>query len=361
MTYVLALLAGIAGAIIGYAASGSVAAVLANVMGMSNFEGAIGYFAFFGIGPIGGLVGLIAGIWIVLHRRGFRAGAIAGRGVIVIAAIAVLVAGTLALFYVNRSIIAPNSLPPQLMFEIRLPPGVAPADQSDISIMLDTDKNSMPAWLAKKWVRTEDGRAILSGGVELYYRTSQRILALRFANGPTELFTLKLAASPKYTEAFGDWHRVDFVHEPGAEQPRRADASSQYEIRYYVEDRSIDRTVAIDFEIRLPEGTPLPQEAADLRIALRTDDQEYEGNFLGSEWKRQDGARTVLTGGMGIPDPRANPRVLFALPGGPVRVFPVALPGNPRFGGWQRADVVEEDGRNPRPDDQEFEFRYAVR
>src|SRR6185312_1362271 len=147
MTYVLALLAGIAGAVIGYAASGSVAAVLANVMGMSNFEGAIGYFAFFGIGPIGGLVGLIAGIWIVLHRRGFRAGAIAGRGVIVISALAVLVAGTLALFDVTRRITAPNSLPPQLMCEIRWPPGVAPADQSDISIMPDTDKNSMPAWL----------------------------------------------------------------------------------------------------------------------------------------------------------------------------------------------------------------------
>jgi hypothetical protein len=42
MTYVLALLAGIAGAVIGYAASGAITAVIANVMGMSNFEGAVG-------------------------------------------------------------------------------------------------------------------------------------------------------------------------------------------------------------------------------------------------------------------------------------------------------------------------------
>lgn len=362
MTYVLALLAGIAGAVIGYIASGSLTAVIANLAGMSNFEGAVGFFAFLGIGPIGGLVGLIAGVWIVLHRRGFRAGEIAGRGVLVIAGIVVLAAGTLAFMYFQRDIIAPNSLPPQLMFEIRLPPGVAaPANQNDVAIMLSTDKNTMPAWLAKRWVRVEDGRAIVSGGVELYFRTSQRVLDLRRPNEPTRLFTLKLGATPAYSETFGNWQRVDFVHESGAAQPRRADAGDQYEIRYYVEDRTRDRTVAIDFEIRLPEGTPLPAESSGLRIALRTDDQEYEGNFLSYEWKRQDGTRTVLVGGMGIPDPSANPRVLLALPGGPVRVFNVALPGSPRLDGWRRADAVEEAGRPARPDDQEFEFRYAVR
>jgi hypothetical protein len=363
MTYVLALLAGIVGAIAGYAASGSLAAVIANTMGMSNFEGAVGYFAFLGIGPIGGLIGLIAGIWLVLRRRGFRAGALAGRGVLVIVGIGALAVGVVAVMYFQRDLVTTNSLPPQLMFEVRLPPGAAaPSNQSDITIELDTDKNRMPAFLAKNWIRTEDGRAIIAGGVDLYYRTSQRMLVLRLPNQPTRLFTLKLRASPAASDDFGGWQRVDFIDDStSSSQPRRADATDGYEIRYRVEDRSRMRMVGIDFEIRLPEGTALPQESSGIRVALRTDDQEYEGKFLAYDWRRQDGARTVLIGGMGIPDPRAHPRVLLALPGAPVRVFAVTFPTSTKLGAWQPAEMVEEPGQQPRParPDEAFEFRYA--
>jgi hypothetical protein len=363
MTYVLAVLAGLVGAVAGYAVSGSATAVIANMMGVSSFEGAVGFLAFFAIGPIGGLIGLIAGIWIVLRRRGFRAGALAGRGVLVIVATGVLAAGVVAVMYFQRAIISPNSLPPQLMFEVRLPPGAAAPRQSDVSIELNTDKNAMPAFLARNWIRTEDGRTIISGGVELYYRTSKRILVVKLANRPARLFTLKIAASPAYSDDFGKWQRVDLIDESSASQPRRADAGDRHEIRYYVEDRSRDRMVGIDFEIRLPEGTPLPAESSGLRVALRTDDQIYDGNFLAYDWKRQDGTRTVLVGGLGIPDPRAHPRILLALPGAPVRVFAVTLPADSKLGAWQPAELVEEAGRQPRPPrpDEMFEFRYATK
>jgi hypothetical protein len=361
MTYVLALIAGIVGAVAGYAAAGSLAAIIANAMGMSNFEGAVGFFAFLGVAPIGGLIGLVAGIWLVLRRRGFRAGALAGRGVLVVVAIGVLAAGALAYMYFFRDTISPNALPPQLLFEVRLPAGAAPPAQRDVTIELNTDKNTMPAWLATNPIRSDGGRTVIAGGVDLYYRTSQRMLVLKLSNEPTRLFTLKLGASPSYSDDFGAWQRVDFIDEPAASQPRRADANDRHEVRYRVEDRTRNRMVGIEFEIRLPEGMPVPGESAEIRVALRTDDQEYEGRFLAYDWKRQDGSRTVLIGGMGIPDPRAQPRVLLALPGGPVRVFTVALPAGSKFGTWQPAATVEEPGQPPRPprEDEAFEFRYA--
>jgi hypothetical protein len=132
-----------------------------------------------------------------------------------------------------------NSLPPALVFEIRLPPGAsAPAQPNDIRIDLNTDKNVMPASLASPAVRMQDGRAVIEGTAELYYRTSQRQLAVALPNQPVRLFVLKLRASPAPSDEFGAWQRVDFIDDRTSGQPRKADASDGFEIRYRVEDRS---------------------------------------------------------------------------------------------------------------------------
>ena len=57
---------------------------------------------------------------------------------------------------------------------------------------LNTDKNTMPAVLTD--TRSEDGRPLIAGLVELYFRTRSRLIVLRVPGEPD--FMLKLAANP---------------------------------------------------------------------------------------------------------------------------------------------------------------------
>lgn len=73
MTFLLALLGGIAGLIVGWVATAAITIFVGDLIGASNFEGALGMGAIFGIGPFGGLAGLILGIWIVVRKRRAKA------------------------------------------------------------------------------------------------------------------------------------------------------------------------------------------------------------------------------------------------------------------------------------------------
>jgi hypothetical protein len=98
---------------------------IGGLIGMSNFEGALGMQAVFGIGPLGGLAGLLLGIWLVLRKRGHASiGGVAWRLPIVILAIGGLAAGVVWYLYDTRTNLGTSSSgPPRLDFEIRLPPG----------------------------------------------------------------------------------------------------------------------------------------------------------------------------------------------------------------------------------------------
>jgi hypothetical protein len=62
MIYILAFLAGVIGAGAGFFLAAVLGSVLAGALGGSSFEGAAGYLAVFGFGPVGGLIGLILGL-----------------------------------------------------------------------------------------------------------------------------------------------------------------------------------------------------------------------------------------------------------------------------------------------------------
>ena len=72
MTYLLAFLAGVAGAVTGFLLGAFAGDALAPAFGISSFEGASGYFAAFVAGPLGAVVGLVLGPYLVLRAR--RAG-----------------------------------------------------------------------------------------------------------------------------------------------------------------------------------------------------------------------------------------------------------------------------------------------
>jgi len=231
-TFLLAVIAGIVGAAAGYVIAAAGAMLYASATGMSNFEGAAGMFAAFAIGPIGGVIGLILGIVLVLRRGPRRSfAAIAGRGAIVLAAIAALVAGGIVVMDMTVDVVNPSGSAPRLMFDLRLPPG-QPAPLRTIRVELHTDKNVAPGILFDKSERRDGDRTIVSGSVDLYFRTSQRFLVVKRAGEPDRLFSLGLSAKPKHMKEPGAWQKVDFVAGPG-EQPRKA-TGENYELRYRV-------------------------------------------------------------------------------------------------------------------------------
>jgi hypothetical protein len=229
MTYILAALAGLIGAAAGWFVAAMATIVVGGWLGVSDFEGSRGMLAVWGIGPLGGLAGLIAGIWLMLRYRGGHRGlALSWRMPVVMLAAALIVAGVLWFLYETRPVLNSNGAPPRLAFEIRLPPQVPPP--AGAKVELQTDKNVMPGAITA--TRTDGDRAVLAGTVEVYYRASWRILVLKQQGGPERIFRLKLAARPPHAKAFGDWQRVDDVAEgPQVRKPGPADV---YDVRYRV-------------------------------------------------------------------------------------------------------------------------------
>jgi hypothetical protein len=233
MTYVLALLAAIAGCALGAGLGMAVAGMLAPVLGISSFEGASGYFAVLIGGPIGGLLGLVLGAVLVLRKRGHHGfGAIAGRLGLVVIGVAAIAAAGIGVLYLSQDILNPNGPAPQLAFEIRLPAGASPPSSDERPIELQTSKNRMPALMQREAARDDGGRPVVVGLVEMYYRTSQRMLVMTMPDKTDVLFNIKLGGAPKHAREFSDWQRADYIGEPGQTQTPRATAADNFEIRY---------------------------------------------------------------------------------------------------------------------------------
>jgi hypothetical protein len=232
MTFLLALLAGIAGALGGYLLGAGAGAALAPLLGVSSFEGEAGYFAAFLCGPLGAVVGLIAGVVLVLRRRGVRAfGAVTVRLALVAVSIAALVAAGIGVMYMDRDLVSSNGAPPQLAFEIRLPPGAIAPAPDDITVHLDSAKGHLPATLFADKFRRDGDRPVLVGTVDIPYRESRRLLVLRLSSQPDRLFVLGLGRNPGRARELGPWHQVDYIADAGQE-PRRATEHDDYEVRY---------------------------------------------------------------------------------------------------------------------------------
>lgn len=233
MTFLLTFVATLIGGAAGFAAGAAIGAAAAGIFGMSNFEGAAGYFVIFLCGPLGALIGMIGGAVWMLWRRGVRSfGAIAGRFVLIVAGIAAITGGGLYLAYELRDHVNPNGAAPQLAFEVRLPPGMAPPTDRHATFQLHTSKNRMPGFLDEAPPRREDDRAVISGFVEMYFRTSQRVLVMTLPDKTDVLFQIRLSGVPKHSKDFGPWQRVDHITRPGSEQAVRPGPADAYEIRY---------------------------------------------------------------------------------------------------------------------------------
>ena len=235
-TFALAFLAGIVGAVFGWIVTGFAADAILAVTGMSDINGGRAMVAFFTFAPFGAIAGLILGVWLVVRKR-------TGKGFAHVAAYSALVAllcagiggAYVGYLYLSDDVLVRNGPPPVLKFELRFPVNATPPDKLEgVKIDLETDKNTMPGtWESE--AKTEDGRTIASGSVEVYFRTSKRFVVLRLPGQPDRLFNLNLASNPKASPEYGEWQSLDYIDDDPNGQLRKAGAGEGYEIRYRIE------------------------------------------------------------------------------------------------------------------------------
>ena len=235
VTYGLAAIGGLIGAILLWLSTGFVADFLLGLSGMSAREGGRAMVAFFAIGPFGALLGFGLGVWLVLHQRGAHRSIAAFAGAIVtaIALVAAIYGAVIGFYALTDDVLVRNGPRHNCCSSFACPP--APCCRiklEGVSVDLDTDKNQMFSTLTG--TTADNDRPVIQGVVDLYFRTSSRILVLHIRGEPDRLFVLKLPSNPPASADFGPWQRVDFIDDKPGQDPRKAGDGDNYEVRYRV-------------------------------------------------------------------------------------------------------------------------------
>lgn len=145
-----------------------------------------------------------------------------------------MTAAVFGMLYLSDDVLVKNGPPPQACFELRLPPtAVLPEALEGVRVDLNTDKNEMPGTLTE--TRTEQGRPVIAGSVDLYFGTASRILVLHLPGEPDRLFVLKLARNPSASPEFGPWQGINYIDDHPPAAPRKGRDGDDYQIRYRVE------------------------------------------------------------------------------------------------------------------------------
>ena len=121
-----------------------------------------------------------------------------------------------------------NAAPARIAFEIRLPPDATLSSRNDRGVELRTTRSQMPPNAVR--VSQDGGRTLIAGDVDMYFRVPNRLLAVTLADGTDVLFRLKLAAKPAHSKQFGPWERAELI-EP-KDRTATPPPTDPYEIRY---------------------------------------------------------------------------------------------------------------------------------
>jgi hypothetical protein len=233
-TIFIAAIAGLVGFGVVFFIGALIASFAAGPLHISTMEGARGYFAAL-FGMLAGVVGFVGAVWLVLRRRGVRGMKVAVGGIAAFALIIVSAASAVGIWYsMQPHALNRNGPEPLLRLEVRAPETVAPDIFAEVTAELTTDRNGADVVLEKA---AETDRLTRHGYVPLYYRTSHRLLAVKFPDGAARLYNLRLPANPmpKKYHAWSAWQKTDFVDEPGSTGPKRAGSDPDIEVRYHVE------------------------------------------------------------------------------------------------------------------------------
>jgi hypothetical protein len=175
--------------------------------------------AFFDIGPIGGVAGLIAGIWLFVRFGLVRPPLLpaeisdaaphrATRLSFPFAATVVLIVAILGWWGWYEFIRSPNLSHGfmTLQIEFRLPAGMnLPDKEEDVQIEIEEASGHAEAMLPPNW-RAHDGerRAIIATA-SLMYKTRHRAVSLTLPDVPTQRWPVELPSDPDPTPGFSPW------------------------------------------------------------------------------------------------------------------------------------------------------------
>jgi hypothetical protein len=182
-------------------------------------DGGVAMGAFFGIGPIGAVIGFAVGIFLfvkfglvarpVAPASGVAVAPVAGRISRPFAAVLLVIVGTLAWWgwyeFIRSPYLSHGDM--TLALQFRLPENVAaPADPKDVEILLDEGGKTWPAQLNERgWRGHQDGRVVILATVPMSYKARERTVALSMPGVPPQAWVLDLPSDPDPTPGYTDW------------------------------------------------------------------------------------------------------------------------------------------------------------
>jgi hypothetical protein len=237
MNVLIAMLAGLAGGAVSALAGGFLVAGICAALHVSNREGGIGYAALFG-GLLAGIIGLIVSIMLTLRWRGQSASAVFAQTPMALAGLIAIGALGLWMYYNSMDHPIVNGAPPILDYEIQAPAGAPLPDLKAVQVMMQAgEKGHADGWWDDQQTEQVDGRPVLTGHMQLYLRTSQRLVVVELPGGVNHLFQLRLPASPlgKKYQKWSEWQTSDFVFTPESRVGQKVAPEHAYRMRYLVE------------------------------------------------------------------------------------------------------------------------------
>lgn len=217
MRFILGLLSALLGALAGWSGLAALVVMLAG----PDRDGGIAMGAFFDIGPIGGVAGLVAGVWLFVRFGVIRHAApqpasetssVASRPKarlsLPFAIPVLLITAGLAWWgwyeFIRSPYLSHGYM--TLDIEFRLPAGMAlPDKEEDVHIEVEEAQGYANAMLPANW-RAHDGdrRAIITSA-SLMYKTHHRAVSLTLADLPAQSWPIDLPSDPDPTPGFSPW------------------------------------------------------------------------------------------------------------------------------------------------------------
>ena len=235
MRFIIGFLSGVLGALAGW----SGLAMLVIALSGHDQDGGIAMGAFFNIGPIGGIIGFIAGVLLYV-KFGIKrepaaepgaSGAAAAPArtrvsrpfaIVVVAVIAGL--GWWAWYELIRSPYLSHGFM-TLEMQFRLPAGMPlPPNATDVHITVEEGSQYAEPMLGRAWHGTDEGRRVILAHATLSNKTSRRIVSLELPGVALQTWTLRLPGDPDPMPGFTDWKLSDGRPTPAIEMNYRLTA-----------------------------------------------------------------------------------------------------------------------------------------
>lgn len=230
MRFVIGFLSGVLGLLAGWF---GLAALVIGVSGPDR-DGGVAMGAFFNIGPIGGLVGFIAGVMLFIkigmapqvtsspdtQRSDATPAPMRTRVSPTFAVIVLLLTGGLAWWGWYELIRSPYLTHGfmTLALQFRLPPGMAlPPDATDVHITVEEGQQHADVMLGASWHGADGDRRVILASTALSRKTSRRVVSLELPGVPQQTWQVNLPSDPDPTPGYSPWRVASGASAPKIE------------------------------------------------------------------------------------------------------------------------------------------------